>query len=118
MENDSRGRGRAELGCSFRLRMFTQKLTFEKKSGGCQGVSTEVIRGNDTETQKEPAELYLDKPVTDPESLQTWPGSRLWLRVSWGQGAVGDLGADVVRVSVSVPLVFALGKRTPKTHSW
>lgn len=114
MENDSRGRGRGELGCSFRMRMFTQKLTFQKKSGGCQGVTTEVIRGNDIETQKEPDELYLDKPVTDPEGLQTWPGSRLWLRVSWEQGAVGALRADVVRVSV--PLVFAVGKNTPNTQ--
>lgn len=51
-------------------------------------MSTEVIRGNDIETQEEPAELYLDKPGTYPEGLQTWPGSRLWLRVSGGQGTV------------------------------
>lgn len=66
VENDSRRRGRGELGSNFRLGMYTQKLTFEKKSGGGKGMSPEVTMKNKVETQQEAAELYLDKLMTYP----------------------------------------------------
>lgn len=46
--------------------MFTQKLTFEKESGGGKGRNIEVMRRTNVETLEEQAELNLDMSMTHP----------------------------------------------------